>query len=320
MSSDANRNNTSLNSPGALSINSPDDVIKLLRAEKYICERGLATALLLSLRLCRPLFLEGEPGIGKTELAKVVAGALNRNFLRLQCYEGLDIATSVYEWNYPRQMAAIRLSESTLNPDHQHLIDGVFSKDFLIKRPLLKALEHSDKGAPVLLIDELDRADAPFEAYLLELMSDFEVTVPEVGTFRTDEPPIIIVTSNRTREVHDALRRRCIYHWIDYPTQQQELEILQTRVPNLPERVSRELVMFVQILRQQDLFKSPGIAETLDFASALLELDETELNTATIKDMLGTLVKYRDDQAKIQTGDLDAWIRDARRFSNPKEL
>lgn len=319
MSSDIKRNNTPLNSPETLSIDSPDDVIKLLRAEKYICNRGLATALLLSLRLQRPLFLEGEPGIGKTELAKVVASSLNRNFLRLQCYEGLDIATSVYEWNYPRQMAAIRLSESTVDPDH-HLVDGVFSEDFLIKRPLLKALEHSDKGAPVLLVDELDRADAPFEAYLLELMSDFEVTVPEIGTYRTDEPPIIIVTSNRTREVHDALRRRCIYHWIDYPTAHQELEILQTRIPNIPERVSRELVAFVQILRQQDLFKSPGIAETIDFASALLELDETELNTATLRDMLGTLVKYRDDLNKIQKGDLDAWIEDARRLSDPIEI
>ncbi|QMU60805.1 MAG: AAA family ATPase [Gammaproteobacteria bacterium] len=319
MSSDAKRNNTPLNSLETLSINSPDDVINLLRTENYICERGLATALLLSLRLRRPLFLEGEPGIGKTELAKVVANSLNRDFLRLQCYEGLDIATSVYEWNYPRQMAAIRLSESTLEPD-QHLIDGVFSKDFLIKRPLLKALEHSDKGAPVLLVDELDRADAPFEAYLLELMSDFEVTVPEIGTFRTDEPPIIIVTSNRTREVHDALRRRCIYHWIDYPTEHQELEILQARIPDIPERVSRELVAFIQILRQQDLFKAPGIAETLDFASALVELDETELNSATLKDMLGTLVKYRDDLTKIQKGDLDTWVEDARRLSIAKEL
>ena len=320
MSSDTKQNNTPLNSAKTVSLNSPDDVITLLRSENYICERGLATALLLSLRLRRPLFLEGEPGIGKTELAKVVASSLNRDFLRLQCYEGLDIATSVYEWNYPRQMAAIRLTDSATNPEHNHLVDGVFSEDFLIKRPLLKALDHSDKGAPVLLIDELDRADAPFEAYLLELMSDFEVTVPEIGTYRTDEPPIIIVTSNQTREVHDALRRRCIYHWIDYPSVNQELEILQTQIPNIPERVSRELVAFVHILRQQDLFKCPGIAETLDFASALLELDETELNAATLRDMLGTLVKYRDDLTKIQKGDLDAWIGDARRSSNLKEI
>ena len=301
-------------------LETPEDVIRLLQSQNYIAEHSLATALLLALRLRRPLFLEGEPGIGKTELAKAIASSLGRELLRVQCYEGLDVATSVYEWNYPRQMVAIRLAEAAGNRDVDSLIGSVFDQSFLIKRPLLQSLDGGKHGAPVLLIDELDRADEPFEAYLLELLSEFQVTVPEIGVFTAEKRPIVIITSNRTREVHDALRRRCFYHWIDYPNAALELKILKARVPGLPDQVSRELVSFVQILRKQDLFKAPGVAETLDFAAALLELNRVALDPATLRSMLGTLLKYQDDLSKVQSVNLEEWLEDARISAGPKEV
>ena len=272
----------------------------LLARGNYIAERSLATALYLSLSLKRPLFLEGEAGVGKTEIAKVLSETLDRRLLRLQCYEGLDAASAVYEWNYALQMVEIRMAEAVGDRNRAALENDIFSKRFLIERPLLQALEPLADGPPVLLIDELDRTDEPFEAYLLELLSDFQITIPEIGTISADEPPLVIITSNRTREIHDALKRRCFYYWVDYPTAERELEILTTKAPNAPTNLARQIVRFVQKLRDIDLFKLPGVAETIDWAEALTQLDKLALDPDSINDTLGTLLKYQDDIAKIQ--------------------
>ncbi len=277
-----------------------DDTVELLRRGDYVADRPLATALFLALRLERPLFLEGEAGVGKTEVARVLARVLGRRLIRLQCYEGLDLASAVYEWNYPRQMLEIRLAEATGEANREALAQDIFDERFLIRRPLLQALERQEGGPPVLLIDELDRTDEPFEAFLLEVLSDFQITIPEIGTIRAEQPPIVIITSNRTREIHDALKRRCFYHWIDYPTAERELEIIRVRVPGVEERLSRQIVAFVQALRQRDLFKLPGVAETLDWARALTTLDVLEITPEVVNDTLGTLLKYQDDIIRIR--------------------
>ncbi len=280
--------------------NSIEEAQDLLRAGNYVADRALATTLFLALKLNRPLFLEGEAGVGKTEIANVLAATLGRSLVRLQCYEGLDVASAVYEWNYPAQMVEIRLAEAEGITDRAQLGSDIFSERFLIKRPLLRALEPDVAGAPVLLIDELDRTDEPFEAYLLEVLADFQITIPEIGTVKAAEPPIVIVTSNRTREVHDALKRRCYYHWIGYPDAERELAILNLKMPGAGERLSQEVVTFVQRLRKEDLFKLPGIAETIDWASALVQLDKLALDPQSVNDTLGVLLKYQDDIVKIQ--------------------
>jgi MoxR-like ATPase len=276
-----------------------DATLAMLGSVDYIADRSLATAVHLALHLNRPLFLEGEAGVGKTEIAKVLATALGRRLIRLQCYEGLDVASAVYEWDYARQMIEIRLAEAA-DEDRGEIESTIFSDRFLIKRPLLQALEPDIAGTPVLLIDELDRTDEPFEAFLLEILSDFQVTIPEIGTIRAEHPPIVIITSNRTREIHDALKRRCFYYWVDYPTAARELEILKRKVPGASEHLSREVVGFVQKLRTMDLFKLPGIAETIDWTEALMQLDILELTPQAINDTLGVLLKYQDDIARIQ--------------------
>ena len=277
-----------------------DETLDLLTGADYVADRALATVLFLSLKLGRPLFLEGEAGVGKTEIAKVLSSSLGRRLIRLQCYEGLDVASAVYEWNYAQQMMAIRLAEASGETDRARLEHDVFSERYLVKRPLLQALEPATEGPPVLLIDELDRTDEAFEAYLLEVLSDFQITIPELGTIKADHPPIVIITSNRTREIHDALKRRCLYHWIDYPDAEREMKIVQAKAPHAPERLTRELVGFVQKLRKEDLFKQPGVAETLDWASALVELDAVALDPAQVSDTLGVLLKYQDDIARMQ--------------------
>ena len=277
-----------------------DATLTLLGDGNYVADRALATTLFLSLKLGRPLFLEGDAGVGKTEIANVLSQTLGRRLVRLQCYEGLDVASAVYEWNYPAQMIEIRLAEAEGVKDRERIGSDIFSERFLIKRPLLQALEPDVAGPPVLLIDELDRTDEPFEAYLLELLSDYQVTIPEFETVKAAEPPIVIITSNRTREIHDALKRRCYYHWIGYPDAARELSILTLKVPGAGDRLSREIVGFVQSLREQDLFKLPGIAETIDWASALVQLDKLALDPQTVNDTLGVLLKYQDDIAKIQ--------------------
>jgi MoxR-like ATPase len=279
---------------------SVDETAALLARGRYVADRALATAVYLSLKLNRPLFLEGEAGVGKTEIAKVLADTLGRRLIRLQCYEGLDVASAVYEWNYARQMIEIRLAEAAGDKDRETLGKDVFAEQFLIKRPLLQALEPQLGGAPVLLIDELDRADEPFEAYLLEVLSDWQITIPEIGAIKAKTPPIVVVTSNRTREIHDALKRRCFYYWVDYPTAERELEILKVKAPNVPAALSREIVAFVQALRKEDLFKLPGVAETIDWAQALAQLDVVALDPAVVTSTLGALLKYQDDIAKIQ--------------------
>ena len=276
-----------------------DETLTLFGSAHYVGDRALATVLFLSLRMGRPLMLEGEAGVGKTEIAKVLASALGRKLIRLQCYEGLDVASAVYEWNYAGQMMAIRLAEAGGDMDRDRLQEDVFSSRHLVKRPLLQALEPQPGGPPVLLIDELDRTDEAFEAYLLEILSDFQVTVPELGTIAAAVPPIVIITSNRTREIHDALKRRCLYHWIDYPDAERERRIVAEKAPQAAEALTRELVAFVQRLRGEDLFKAPGVAETLDWATALTELDAVALDPATVDDTLGVLLKYQDDIARI---------------------
>jgi MoxR-like ATPase len=278
-----------------------DETQALLARGSYVADRSLATALFLSLTLGRPLFLEGEAGVGKTEIAKVLADTLGRRLVRLQCYEGLDVGSAVYEWNYQRQMLEIRLAEVAGVEDRDNLARDIFDERFLIRRPLLQALEPGpDGGAPVLLIDELDRTDEPFEAFLLEVLADFQITVPEIGTFRAERPPMVVITSNRTREIHDALKRRCFYHWVDYPKAERELEIIRARLPGVEERLSRQIVHFVQELRRRDLFKLPGVAETLDWTRALTTLDTLELTPSLVNDTLGTLLKYQDDIVKVQ--------------------
>ncbi len=277
-----------------------DATLDLLASADYLADRSLATVLFLALRMGRPIFLEGEAGVGKTEIAKVLSATLGRRLIRLQCYEGLDVSAAVYEWNYAEQMIAIRLAEAEGNVDKERLSHDVFSERFLIKRPLLQALEPDPAGVPVLLIDELDRTDEAFEAFLLEVLADNQVTIPEMGTVKAEHPPIVVITSNRTREIHDALKRRCLYHWVGYPTAERELKIVRAKVPGISKKLSAEVVQFVQTLRAQDLFKSPGVAELLDWAAALTELDVVALDPATVSDTLGVLLKYQDDIARIE--------------------
>ena len=277
-----------------------EETLTLLRQGNYIADRSLATAVYLSLKLKRPLFLEGEAGVGKTEIAKVLSATLGRTLVRLQCYEGLDVANAVYEWDYPRQMLEIRLAEAAHIDSKERIAADIFSERFLIKRPLLQALESEARGPKVLLIDELDRTDEPFEAFLLELLSDFQVTIPELGVIKATEPPIVVITSNRTREIHDALKRRCFYYWVDYPSAERELEILRARLPAASLDLSREVVGFVQKLRGRDLFKLPGVAETIDWTDALVQLDQVALTPDAIDHSLGALLKYQDDIARIR--------------------
>jgi MoxR-like ATPase len=289
-----------------------DDTAALLARADYVAERSLATALFLALKMERPLFLEGEAGVGKTEIAKVLASTLERRLVRLQCYEGLDISSAVYEWNYPRQMIEIRLAEASGKTDRKKLGHDIFSAEFLIKRPLLQALETNEGAAPVLLIDELDRTDEPFEAYLLEVLSDFQVSIPELGTIKADKPPIVIITSNRTREIHDAVKRRCLYHWVDYPDAVRELDILRRKAPGAAERLSQEIVAFVQRLRKMDLFKLPGVAETIDWTKALVALDKLALDPDTVNDTLGALLKYQDDISRVRGSEAERLLSEVR--------
>jgi len=285
-----------------------DATFDLLAKADYIADRSLATVLYLALKMGRPLFLEGEAGVGKTEIASVLAKTLGRKLIRLQCYEGLDVSAAVYEWNYGAQMIAIRLAEAEGEGDRERIEHDVFSERFLIKRPLLQALEPDPDGPPVLLIDEIDRTDEAFEAFLLEVLADFQVTVPELGTIKAPHPPIVVITSNRTREVHDALKRRCLYHWVGYPGAKRELAILRAKVPGIAKTLSQQLVAFVQALRKEDLFKVPGVAETLDWAGALTELDVVALDPATVSDTLGALLKYQDDIARLDGSKVKALL------------
>jgi MoxR-like ATPase len=280
-----------------------DETLDLLTGADYVADRSLATVLFLSLRMKRPLFLEGEAGVGKTEIAKVLAEALGRRLIRLQCYEGLDVSSAVYEWNYAAQMIEIRMEEAAGKVVRSDMERNVFSEKYLIRRPVLDALTGKKGVAPVFLIDELDRTDEAFEAFLLEILSDFQVTVPELGTIKAEEPPIVIITTNRTREIHDALKRRCLYHWVDYPNAERELEIVRRKVPQANSRLSAEVVSFVQRLRQVELFKAPGVAETIDWAGALTELDKVALDPETVSDTIGVLLKYQDDIARIGEGE-----------------
>jgi MoxR-like ATPase len=289
-----------------------DETIAMLGDQDYLAGRALGTVLFLALKMKRPLFLEGEAGVGKTEIAKVLSKALGRPLIRLQCYEGLDIASAVYEWNYPAQMLEIRLAEASGQADRNRIESDIFSERYLIRRPVLQALSSADGRAPVFLIDELDRTDEAFEAFLLEVLSDFQVTIPELGPIRAAEPPIVIITTNRTREVHDALKRRCLYHWVDYPDAAQELEIIRRKVPGCNAALSAQIVASVQKLRALDLFKNPGVAETIDWATALTELDRLALDPETISDTIGTLLKYQDDIARIQGSDGAKVLEDIR--------
>lgn len=294
-------------------IASIDAVQAMLAGQNYVCGRALATVVFLALRLGRPLFLEGEAGVGKTEIAKAIAAGLGRRLIRLQCYEGLDASSAVYEWNFAAQMIAIRTAEAGGGADRDQLKTELFSDEYLIARPLLEAMRPQPGGAPVLLIDELDRTDEPFEAFLLEALSEFQVTIPELGTIRAEEPPIVILTSNRTREVHDALKRRCLYHWVDYPSFEREIEILHARAPEAAETLSREVVAFVQRLRGEDLFKRPGVAETIDWAKCLLALDVIDLSPEVIADTLGAILKYQDDIQRIQGSEAKRLLEEVRK-------
>ena len=289
-----------------------DETVSLLASDDYVADRSLATAVFLALRMKRPLFMEGEAGVGKTEIAKVLARTLGRKLVRLQCYEGLDTASAVYEWNYPRQMIEIRLAEAEGIKNREGIAQDIFNERFLIRRPLLQALEEDLAGAPVLLIDELDRTDEPFEAYLLEVLSDFQVTIPELGTIKAAEPPIVILTSNRTREIHDAIKRRCFYHWVDYPDAKRELELLRRKAPGAAERLSQEVVAFVQRLRKMELFKLPGVAETLDWTNALTALDKMSLDPQTVNETLGTLLKYQDDITRIKGSEAEKLLAEVK--------
>jgi MoxR-like ATPase len=289
-----------------------DETHALLSAADYGADRSLATALYLALRMQRPLFLEGEAGVGKTEIAKVVADSLGRELIRLQCYEGLDIAQAAYEWNYSRQMIEIRLSEAAGEKSKEKLSQDIFSEAFLVKRPLARALEGKKGAAPVLLIDELDRTDEPFEAYLLEVLSDWQISIPEIGTLRAAEPPVVVITSNRTREIHDAVKRRCFYYWVDYPDAARELEILRRKAPSASAALSKEVVAFVQRLRTVDLFKLPGVAETIDWANCLVALDRIALDPETVNNTLGVLLKYQDDLERIAGEETERLVTEAK--------
>jgi MoxR-like ATPase len=296
-----------------------DAMETLLAQGDYVADRALSTVLFLALKMGRPILLEGEAGVGKTEIAKVLAKTLGRKLIRLQCYEGLDVSSAVYEWNYAAQMMAIRLSEAEGGVDRSKLESDIFSERYLVRRPILEALTPDVSGAPVLLIDELDRTDEAFEAYLLEVLSDFQVTIPEFGTVKAPSPPIVIVTSNRTREIHDALKRRCLYHWVGYPTAERELKILRTKAPHASEKLSAEIVAFVQALRKQDLFKVPGVAETLDWATALVELDAVALDPKDVTDTLGVLLKYQDDIQKMQGSEVKAILDEIKVATKPEK-
>ena len=289
---------------------SVDEVTQMLADGRYVCDRSLATTLHLALKLERPLFLEGEAGVGKTELAKVLAERLGRRLIRLQCYEGLDIASAVYEWNYAHQMMEIRLHEVAGETDRKQLEKDIFDEKFLIRRPILQALQDDGHGPAILLIDELDRTDEPFEAFLLEVLSDFQVSVPELGVIRAAEPPIVIITSNRTREIHDALKRRCFYHWIDYPDAEREFSILRVKVPDARERLIAQVVAFVQKLRAKDLFKLPGVAESIDWTNAMLALDKVSLSSDAIDDTLGIVLKYQDDVERVRGEEAERILKD----------
>ena len=289
-----------------------DDTITALSAQGYVCGRALGTVAYLALALGKPLFLEGEAGVGKTEIAKALAAALGRRLIRLQCYEGLDAGSALYEWNFAAQMIAIRTAEASGATDREALRAELFSAPFLIKRPLLEAMEPQPEGPPVLLIDEVDRTDEPFEAFLLEALSDFQVTIPELGTITAPEPPIVILTSNRTREVHDALKRRCLYHWVDFPEFEREMAILRARVPEATQALSAEIVAFVQGLRDEDLFKKPGVAEAIDWARCLIALDTVALTPEVITDTLGAVLKYQDDIARIEGAEATRLLNEAR--------
>ena len=291
---------------------SVDATADLLLRENYVADRGVATVVYLALKMGKPLFLEGEAGVGKTEIAKVLANGLQRRFVRLQCYEGLDIASAVYEWNYTRQMMEIRLAEAAGVHSRETLAADIFSERFLLRRPLMQALDFAGADAPVLLIDELDRADEPFEAFLLEVLSEFQVSVPELGVFKAPRPPIVVITSNRTREIHDAVKRRCLYHWIDYPSAARELEILRRKAPNATIALGQEVVAFVQRLRTLELFKNPGIAETIDWCNAIVALDRIALDPSTIDDTLGALLKYQDDLGRIRGSDAARLLEEVR--------
>ena len=288
-----------------------EEIQRAMFAQSYIADRSLATAVFLALKQRKPLLLEGEPGVGKTEIAKVLSAMLNTKLIRLQCYEGIDVNTAVYEWNYTRQMLHIRLMEAG-GTDHQEELKAIFGPDFLMQRPLLQAIDPANALPPVLLIDELDRSDEEFEAYLLELLSDFQITIPEIGTIKAKEPPFVIITSNRTREIHDALRRRCLYYWIDFPTLDKEYSIVTARMPEVPQRLARQVCTFVRDLRTIDLFKAPGVAETLDWISSLLALNQTELVEGPVRDTLGALLKYQDDVLKVGGNDLTKTLQKAR--------
>jgi MoxR-like ATPase len=288
----------------------------LLSGAAYVADRSLATVLFLALRMGRPLFLEGEAGVGKTEIAKVLASALGRRLIRLQCYEGLDVSSAVYEWNYAAQMMAIRLAEAAGETDRERLEHDIFSERYLVRRPLLQAMEPQPEGPPILLIDELDRTDEAFEAFLLEALSDFQITVPELGAVKAEKPPIVVITSNRTREVHDALKRRCLYHWVGYPDAARETEIVRAKAPDAPKRLTKEIVAFVQDLRRQDLFKKPGVAETLDWATALHELNAVALDAALVNDTLGVLLKYQDDIESVAGARVAQMLTDMRAQAN----
>ena len=293
-----------------------EDVQRAMFAQQYIADRSLATAVYLALKRRKPLLLEGEPGVGKTEVAKVLASLLDTKLIRLQCYEGIDVNTAVYEWNYTRQMLHIRLMEAS-GINRQEELKEIFGPDFLMQRPLLQAIDPANPTPPVLLIDELDRSDEEFEAYLLELLSDFQITIPEIGTIQAKEPPVVIITSNRTREIHDALRRRCLYYWIDFPTLDKEFQIVVARLPEAPEQLARQVCLFVRELRAQDLYKAPGVAETLDWISSLLALSQTELVEEPVRDTLGALLKYQDDVLKVNGSDLGKTLQKIRGASRP---
>jgi MoxR-like ATPase len=293
------------------SLTTIDDVQRAMFAQNYIADRSLATVVFLALKRRKPLLLEGEPGVGKTEVAKVLAALLNTKLIRLQCYEGIDVSTAVYEWNYTRQMLHIRMMEAG-GANRQEELKEIFGPDFLMQRPLLQAIDPASATPPVLLIDELDRSDEEFEAYLLELLSDFQITIPEIGTIQAKEPPFVVITSNRTREIHDALRRRCLYYWIDYPTLEKEYSIVVTRMPDVPERLARQVCTFVRELRSADLYKAPGVAETLDWISSLLALHQMELVEGPVRDTLGALLKYQDDVLKVGGSDLGKMLQKAR--------
>ena len=280
-------------------LNSVDDIRSSLDDHHYIANRSLATSIYLSLKMEKPIFLEGEPGVGKTEIGKVLAQVLDTNLIRLQCYEGLDVHNAIYEWNYSRQILQIRMMEAEGQKDKEKISKEIFGSEFLIKRPLYQAIDYDGDNPPVLLIDELDRADEEFEAFLLEILSDFQISIPEIGTIKTEKPPVVVITSNRTREIHDALKRRCLYHWIEYPSAEQELEIVRRKIPEVNDTLGKQVVAFVQAVRQKDFYKLPGIAETLDWANALIKLGTTELSTEITSDTLGTLLKYQDDIEKM---------------------